>query len=80
MNDFIIRLNKIVEYYIVLLDIKPDNIDYDDIPEYLREDKNILVAAIIRKKLQSNKDVVLAAVNQDGYAIDFASEKLKADI
>ena len=33
----------------------------------------------VPKKLQNDRDIVLAAVEQDGAALEYASEKLKAD-
>jgi hypothetical protein len=70
-----------------------DNV-FDDVPEEFKDDKEIVLAALIPKgylsltwfkfesvsdRLKNDKEVVLAAVRNNGEAIKYASDSLKSD-
>ena len=46
---------------------------------YLIYELHVIVNNLLYKKLKSEKEVVLAAVKQNGNALEYASENLKAD-
>ena len=63
-------------------------IDYSLIPESIKNDKELMLDAVkikggtlksVSERLRGDKDVVRAALNQNGFAIDFATDNIKDD-
>jgi hypothetical protein len=71
----------------VILDMENGDINFKDVPERLRGNKAVVLAAVnlgrsigsASKDLQGDREVVMAAVKHNGYELRFAAEELQGD-